>query len=62
MDKVKELIEDFKKDEVYVNSNNNYFKLYSEMANQRNEIDRDFKPKIEKNNQLFIELKTRTEK
>ena len=29
----RELIDNFKKEDLYINSNNNYLKLYSEMAN-----------------------------
>ena len=53
----RELIEEFKNDDMFINSLDNYSKLYQELAAQRNKIITEFDPKIEKimfNKEQFV--------
>tara|TARA_B110000285_G_C14694704_1_gene410708 strand:- start:57 stop:242 length:186 start_codon:yes stop_codon:yes gene_type:complete len=58
----RDMIDNFKKEDVYINSMNNYLKLYSEMANQRHQIDLKFKPEIDQIKKKMMDLITTIEK
>lgn len=44
--KSKQMFEDFKSDNMFQHSQNNYAKVYQELSEQRNMIEFDFKPEI----------------
>ena len=62
VDMARDMIDNFKKEDVYINSMNNYLKLYSEMANQRHQIDLKFKPEIDQIKKKMMDLITTIEK
>ena len=48
IEKLYRAIEDFKLDDMYINSQSNYAKVYQEISRMSNMIEFEFKPEIEK--------------